>query len=146
VFKCSNFSKATLNTRQILKNINPGFSFLSETTYASKKTTDFAEGQGWYFNVEDENTTDFNSIFTDGLNCQSVNNENLLLVKIDYTRRKMINSQKTVKVWKLLGYQYRAWSDCTVLQAHLTLYWWQRSMAFISSILKIYDPSGWGNY
>jgi hypothetical protein len=51
-------------------------SFLSETTDAPKKTTDFAEGQGRYFNVQDENTTDFNSILTHGLNCQSVNNEN----------------------------------------------------------------------
>jgi hypothetical protein len=56
--------------------VTPGFSFLSEATDAPKKTTDFTKGQGWYLNIQAENTTDFNSILADGLDRQSVNNEN----------------------------------------------------------------------
>jgi hypothetical protein len=34
------------------------------------------KGQGGYFNLQDENTTDFNSISTNDMYRQSVNNEN----------------------------------------------------------------------
>jgi hypothetical protein len=34
---------------------------------------------------------------------------------------------------------YRAWYDCTVLQAGLALYWWQRLVSFGSSRLR-FDP------
>ena len=30
----------------------------------------------------------------------------------------------------LVSQQYRAWSDCTVVQAGQALYWWQRLITF----------------
>jgi hypothetical protein len=38
--------------------------------------TDLAQNQGGYFNKQEENTTNFNSISTDHMDCQSANNEN----------------------------------------------------------------------
>ena len=32
--------------------------------------------------------------------------------------------------FKLVSQQYRAWSDCTEVQAGLALYWWQRLITF----------------
>jgi hypothetical protein len=40
------------------------------------KTTDLGKGQGGHLNLQEENTTNFNSISTDNKYCQSVNNEN----------------------------------------------------------------------
>jgi hypothetical protein len=37
--------------------------FVSETTDLPMKTTDLAKGQGGYFNLQAENTTDFNTYF-----------------------------------------------------------------------------------
>ena len=30
----------------------------------------------------------------------------------------------------MISQQYRAWSDCTDVQANLALYWWQRLISF----------------
>ena len=35
-----------------------------------------------------------------------------------------------MRTWKLVSQQYRAWSDCTDVQAGLALYWWQRLITF----------------
>jgi hypothetical protein len=53
-------------------------SFLSGATDVPTKITmtNLAKGQYGYFNLQAENTTDFNSISTDDMDCQSVNNEN----------------------------------------------------------------------
>jgi hypothetical protein len=51
-------------------------SLLSEATDVPMKTTDLAKGQGEYFNLQAENTTNFNSFSTAGMDCQSVNYEN----------------------------------------------------------------------
>jgi hypothetical protein len=39
------------------------------------KTTSLAKGQRGYFNLQAENTTDLNSISTDDMDRQSINNE-----------------------------------------------------------------------
>jgi hypothetical protein len=49
---------------------------LSEATDVPTQTTDLSKGQGRYFNVLAENTTDFNSISTNDIDRQSVDNEN----------------------------------------------------------------------
>jgi hypothetical protein len=49
------------------------------------KTTDLAKGQVGYFNLLAENTSDFNSISTDDMDLQSVNNENPALVVLEYS-------------------------------------------------------------
>jgi hypothetical protein len=41
------------------------FTFLFKATDVPMKTTDFAKGQGGYFNLQAKNTTDFNSISID---------------------------------------------------------------------------------
>ena len=41
-----------------------------------------------------------------------------------------------MRIFKLVSQQYRAWSDCTHVQAGLALYWWQRLITFASSRLK----------
>jgi hypothetical protein len=57
---------------------NAGYSFLSEATMnETMKVTDFAKGQEEHFDLEADNTTDFNSISTNDIDGQSVNNENL---------------------------------------------------------------------
>jgi hypothetical protein len=38
---------------------------------------------------------------------------------------------------KFVSQQYRAWSDCTDVQAGLALYWWPRPNAFGSSTLRV---------
>ena len=38
---------------------------------------------------------------------------------------------------KLVSQQYRAWSDCTEVQAGLALYWWQRLIASGSSRIRV---------
>jgi hypothetical protein len=43
------------------------------------KITNLAKDQGGYFNLQAENTTNFNSISTNGKDHQSVNNENPVL-------------------------------------------------------------------
>jgi hypothetical protein len=40
------------------------------------RTNDLTKGQGGYFYLQTENTTDFNSIATDHMDPKSVNNEN----------------------------------------------------------------------
>jgi hypothetical protein len=39
--------------------------------------------------------------------------------------------ENKVKIFKLVSQQYRAWSDCTNVQADLALYWWQRPKYFL---------------
>jgi hypothetical protein len=53
-----------------------GFSLLSAATDVPMKTANLAKGQGEYLNLQAKNTTDLNSISTDDMDCQSVNNEN----------------------------------------------------------------------
>ena len=38
---------------------------------------------------------------------------------------------------KLVSQQYRVWSDCTELQAGLTLYWLQRLIIFSDSRIRV---------
>jgi hypothetical protein len=49
------------------------------------KTTDLAKGQGGYFNLQAENTSDFNSISTVDMDLQSVNNENRASLVLEYS-------------------------------------------------------------
>ena len=37
----------------------------------------------------------------------------------------------------LVGQQFRVWSDCTDVQAELTLNWWQRLITFGSSKIRV---------
>jgi hypothetical protein len=59
------------------------FLFLSEITGVTTKTTNLAKGQGGYFNTQAENTTDFNSIFTDDMDRQSFDNVNPVIKQND---------------------------------------------------------------
>ena len=38
---------------------------------------------------------------------------------------------------KLVSQQYRAWSDCTDVQAGLALYWWQRLFTFSVGRIRV---------
>ena len=38
---------------------------------------------------------------------------------------------------KLVSQQYRAWSDCTNMQAGLVLFWWQRLITFGSIGIRV---------
>jgi hypothetical protein len=49
------------------------FIFMVGNKFA-KKNNRLDNGQGRYFNLQAENTTDFNSISTHDMDCQSVNN------------------------------------------------------------------------
>ena len=43
-----------------------------------------------------------------------------------------------VRTWKMVSQQYRAWSDCTDVQAGQTdLYWWQRLITFRRKMVNI---------
>ena len=41
------------------------------------------------------------------------------------------------RTWKMVSQQYRAWSNCTDVQAGLALYWWQRLITFGSSKRRV---------
>jgi hypothetical protein len=51
-------------------------SFLSKATNVLTKSIKLPKGQGQYFILQAENTTNFNSIFTNDMGPQSVNKEN----------------------------------------------------------------------
>jgi hypothetical protein len=57
-----------------------GFSFLSEAKDVPTKTTYWTNGQGGHFNLQAENTTNFNTISNNHMDQQTVNNENLSTV------------------------------------------------------------------
>ena len=42
-----------------------------------------------------------------------------------------------MKTWKLISQQYRAWSECTVVQAGMALYWLQRLINFIFGRIRV---------
>ena len=42
-----------------------------------------------------------------------------------------------MKNLKLVDQQYRAWSECTDVQASQALYWWQRLIAFGSDRTRV---------
>jgi hypothetical protein len=54
--------------------------FLSEATNIPMKITDLPKGQVGYFNLPAQKTNNFNSISTDDMDLQSVNNEQIYCI------------------------------------------------------------------
>ena len=62
--------------------------------------------------------------------------ELLLILGIKYILARITLHIK-MRSWKLVSQQYRAWLNCTDVQAGLVLYWCQRLIIFGSSRIRV---------